>query len=264
MALTDTHAHLSYVLERQGQLKLDAIIEAYSKQNSPGKDAFILDIGVEYDDFPRRKVSFSKHSFVRLAAGIWPDKDSLSSKENIETRIKVLEKYVADPYCVAVGECGLDYHWMNGTKEAQSELFVAQAELALKYSKALIVHSRNAHPDTFSVVKQYSDKIPVIIHCFSYDEMACKEYLNCGCYISFAGNITYKNTVELRTACSIVPSNRILIETDAPYMCPEPMRGKASSPLDISRTYSLAAELRKEPINILSDAVNANAGVIFN
>ncbi|GAB1432780.1 TatD family hydrolase [Spirochaetota bacterium] len=240
-ALTDSHAHLSYVLDRQGQGAMDTIIKAYSVQ---GSEAFILDIGVDYDDYPNRKALFGAFPFVKLSAGIWPDQDSLQSQKHIEERVSELENWARDASCHAIGECGLDYHWMNGPKKAQELLFRAQADLALKLGKALIVHSRDAHPETFAVVKSYAASIPVIIHCFSYNEEASLDYLSCGCYISFAGNLTYKNAAPLRAACSKVPLNRLLLETDSPYMNPEPLRGKPSSPLDIKRSYEIAAGLK--------------------
>jgi len=255
LGLCDTHAHLSYVVERKGAAFLEDIAAAYS-----GRDAFILDPGVDYDDFAARKAAFGGLPFVRLAAGIWPDTASMT---DVPARIAVLEGFVADEACVAVGECGLDYHWMNGTREEQETLFRAQAELALKHAKPLIVHSRNAHEDTLAIVSEFAGKIPVIIHCFGYDEAAALAYAARGCMVSFAGNLSYKRSDDLRAACCAVPDESLLLETDAPYMCPEPLRGRDSSPLDIVRTYVLAAELRGTSIDELADLVTHNARAVF-
>lgn len=255
LGFCDTHAHLSYVMERNGPAFLEEIAAAFE-----GGDAFILDPGVDFNDFPARKAVFGKLPFVRLAAGIWPD---ASVMEKSPEFVSVLESHVRDEACVAVGECGLDYHWMHGTKEQQEALFRLQAELAVKYEKPLIVHSREAHRDTVSIVREYASRVPVIIHCFGYDEAAAREYMALGCRISFAGNITYKKSDDLRAACRVVPDELLLLETDAPYMCPEPRRGKDCSPLDIQRTYALAAALRNTTLEVLGDLVKKNARAVF-
>ncbi len=252
---TDTHAHLGYVLERQGQEVLDEISKAYS-----GSDARILDPGVEPDDFPRRKAAFSKYPFVRLAAGIWPDARFLESPDNCLSR---LESYIADDACIAVGECGLDYHWMHGSVEQQASLFNAQIALALAYQKPLLVHSRKAHDDTLHLVTDAASRIPVVIHCFGYGEAELSDYLAAGCYISFAGNVSYKNSRDLHAAAAGVSLDRLLVETDAPYMNPEPMRGKPSSPLDIQRTYDCIARLKGVTSTELHASVQKNAKEIF-
>ncbi len=254
--LPDTHAHLSYVAERNGEAFLDTLASYYDTSS-----AFILDPGIEYDDFPSRKAMLAKYPFVYLAAGIWPDTSSLS---DIGPRVAILEQHVQDPECIAVGECGLDYHWMNGTREQQLQLFRTQVEMAVRYNKPLIVHSRMAHKDTLEVVKSVSTRIAVIIHCFGYNEAAAMEYLDAGCYISFAGNITYKKSNDLRSACVVVPDSRLLLETDSPYMNPEPMRGKNSSPLDICRTYQVVSELRSTAVDKISTAVLNQAKNIFS
>lgn len=266
-ALTDTHAHLSYVVERLRRAAMDEISAAYGADRpGSGDDSgrpFILDPGVDYDDFPARKATFGGLAFVRLAAGIWPDADSMPERAR-EERLAVLATHARDPACVAVGECGLDYHWMNGTAEEQAALFSAQAQLAASLGKPLIVHSREAHEDTLAIVRTVAGRVPVIIHCFGYDEAACRDYLAAGCYVSFAGNLTYKKSSDLRAACAVVPADRLLIETDAPYMCPEPRRGRDSTPLDIARTYALAAELRGTSVAELARAVTDNARAIFS
>ncbi|HUW69968.1 MAG TPA: TatD family hydrolase [bacterium] len=255
LGLTDTHAHLSYVAEREPADVLVRVAESYQRSG-----AMILDPGVEYDDFPGRVAAFGDLPFVRFAAGIWPDSDSLL---DIQRRVQVLESAIKDARCAAVGECGLDYHWMHGSVDQQASLFRAQAELALHHGKPLIVHSREAHVDTLRLIRDLSDKIPVLIHCFGYDESAAREYIAAGCWVSFAGNLTFKNARALRDACMIVPAERLLLETDAPYMCPEPMRGRNSSPLDIERTYAMCAALRGSTIAEVAGIVAANARMLF-
>lgn len=254
-AVTDTHAHLLYVAERRGAAFLGELSAAYS-----GSEAIVVDVGVDHDDFPRRKAAFGSLGFVRLTAGIWPDGDSI---RDWRARVDSLEGHVADKACVAVGECGLDYHWMNGGPEEQARLFSAQAELAAKYGKPIVVHSREAHADTLAIVKAFASKVPVVIHCFGYGAAECLEYVGLGCFVSFAGNVTYKKADALRAACCQVPDERLLVETDSPYMNPEPLRGRDATPLDISRTYDFIASLRGTDREGLADTGQKNARAVF-
>lgn len=254
-ALTDSHAHLSYVAQRLGDACITELAEAFA-----AGDALIVDPGVDFDDFPSRKQRFGAYPFTRLAAGIWPDAESM---KDAKRRLAVLEASVADPSCAAVGECGLDYHWMNGSAEEQAALFGAQIELAIRWDKPLIVHSRLAFTPTLAMTRAAADKIPVIIHCFGYGEDEARAFLDAGCYLSFAGNLTYKKSSDLRAACVLVPDDRLLVETDAPYMNPEPGRGKPSSPFDIGRTYTAVADLRGCGAEHLAALVTANVRAIF-
>ncbi|MBU0934395.1 MAG: TatD family hydrolase [Spirochaetes bacterium] len=252
---TDTHAHLSYVRERLSPDEWDSLVPAMGQ-----KGLRILDAGVEYTDFNDRQAHLGSLSFVRLAAGIWPDVPTLPS---VDEALAALETSVRHPACIAVGECGLDYHWMNGSPAEQAELFGGQLVFAEKYNKPVLIHSREAFADTLSLVRPYASKIPVIIHCFSYDADAAAAFLAAGCWLSFAGNCTYRKQEALQQALISVPANRLLLETDAPYMNPTPGRGKASTPLDIGRTYAFAAALRGCPLDVLSDLVSDNAKAVF-
>jgi len=252
---TDTHAHLTYLLEKSGRPVLDAVLAAYQATS-----VRILDPGVDYNDFPDRLALLGGHPSVRLAAGIWPDFTGLPS---LDQALSCLEDHIRHPQCLAVGEAGLDYHWMNGTVEQQKALFIGQCELAIKYNKPLLVHSRKAAVDTIEVIQRYAARIPVVIHCFGYDEAVAHEFLSAGCFLSFAGNVTYSKQFDLQTAARLVPAGRLLLETDTPYMNPMPLRGKNASPLDISRTYRFVAELRTCSIDILAAQVALNAREVF-
>ena len=253
-AWPDSHAHLSYVAERLGQAVLDDIAAVYE-----GSGSFILDPGVEPGDYRRRRELLSAYGFALLATGIWPDP---SAVVDLDAAMASLEEDIRDGAC-ALGECGLDYHWMNGTPAEQESLFRAQAELALRYGKPLLVHSREAFADTLRVVREYATKLPVVIHCFGYGRAEAEEFLLAGCYLSFAGNISYKKADGLRDALAIVPHDRLLLETDAPYMNPLPRRGKDSSPLDIGRTYAFAARLRGEREDELAADVLGTMRMLF-
>jgi TatD DNase family protein len=259
-ALTDTHAHLSIVERQLGSSTISDIERAYALKPGETHSSFILDPGTEPDDFSVRKNQYGDLSFVRLAAGIWPGEKPI---KNPIPALEALERAVRDPECAAVGECGLDYHWMHGTKQAQRDLFSAQISLARTYKKPLIVHSRDAASDTLDILKTEGQGVRIILHCFGYDAENAKKFLDAGCWISFAGNITYKKAESLRDAAAIIPLDRLLLETDSPYMTPEPHRGRPCTPLDIRATYELVAKLKRIDLYDLAKTVTSNARFLF-
>jgi TatD DNase family protein len=264
---TDSHAHLELVAQRLGFPAVESVVAAYAMQS----EELVLDIGVEPGDLYRRRALVEKSIAIkaempnagpkraaglpiRWAAGIWPGRAALV---NAKAAIDALERDI-DSGVDALGECGLDYYHMEGEAEAQRALFGAQIELALNRDLPLVVHSREAFRDTLELVKRRARRIPVIIHCFGYGPQEADFFLQAGCYLSFAGNVTYKKSQLLRDALSLVPIERLLLETDAPYMNPMPDRGSPSSPLDIERTYRVASALKAIDIEALRAIVASN------
>ncbi len=270
MIYTDTHAHLSLVAEELGFEAVANLLRDYGTAWA-ADGALILDPGVEADDLPKRRALLGDRPFLRYAAGIWPSEEALADPSvHLDRLVAVL---AADPgegsaaalgaRVAAIGECGLDYHHMNGNLAAQAELFVGQIELAEHRGLPLIVHSRDAAVDTLGLLRARKPRIPVVLHCYGYGPGELEDFLALGCYISFAGNLSYKSAQKLRSACALVPHGRLLLETDAPYMNPEPRRGRPSTSADVERTYAVAAALRSESIEELAAAVSANALRLF-
>lgn len=273
---TDTHAHLGHVRERIGQQGLEAVFRAFRRaqatapqpatQQPPGNAgpeaaaAFIVDIGTEPGDLSWRIEAFGGEGFVRFTVGLWPGKRSFG---DIGEALRLLERDLDSGNCCALGECGLDYHHMEAPKDVQIRLFEAQARIAADRGLPLIVHTRDAFEDTIEVVGSLARTIPVIIHCFGYGPDQAAHLLEAGCHISFAGNITYRKAEVLVEALKIVPIERLLVETDSPYMNPMPQRGRPSTPLDIARTVEFAAAVRMEPVAVLAEHLEKNALRIF-
>jgi TatD DNase family protein len=274
---TDTHAHLSMVAHRLGRPALDALLARYADtvgepaldgHDSAGSanlpEPLVLDPGVEADDLGDRVRLLAGYAFVRLAAGIWPSNEAL---KNPAAHFALLEKSIKEAggasSIVAIGEGGLDYHHMNGEKEAQRKLFVMQLDLASRMGKPILVHSRDSAVDSLDILRSERPSVPVVLHCFGYGPDEAKAFLDCGCYISFAGNLTYRKAGALREACALVPAERLLLETDSPYMNPEPFRGRPSTPLDVERCYSAAATIRGIAIEELALLVSATAHRLF-
>jgi TatD DNase family protein len=271
MALTDSHAHLSQVAEELGAEALASVLESYAASWEEAGRAhrsgpLLVDIGTESGDLADRTSLFGKGlPFLRLSAGIWPSAESLSKPAEgvaaLAAAIGAAEK--AGFHVSAIGEGGLDYHHMEGSKEAQAELFEAQLALAAALGLPIIVHSRDAASETLALVARAPRSADVIIHCFGYGAAEARAFLDSGCLISFAGNLTYKGSAPLREACALVPAERLLLETDSPYMNPMPRRGSRSTPLDIARTYAVAAELRGVAPEDLAETVALNARRVF-
>ena len=237
--------------------------------------ARILDIGVEGGDLARRKSTIAEamHMMretrpgrlsldalpIQWAAGIWPGREAFAAPQRA---LEALDRDLASG-ADALGECGLDYHHMDAPAKAQIALFSAQAERAQTLGLPLIVHSRDAYADTLRVVATVAAWIPVVIHCFGYGPSEVEAFLAAGCYISFAGNITYKKSEPPRAALALVPPDRLLLETDSPYMNPMPRRGLPSNPLDIGRTYEFVASLLQMETVALRDRVSKNLDTVL-
>jgi len=290
---TDSHAHLELVAERLGVGALADVLARYASdanavarlgasEPAARRPACILDIGVNGGDLARRKAAVARAARkaqetqeariidveparyaerrsldtlpLRWAAGIWPGKEALAEPDRaLEALDRDLEIGVD-----ALGECGLDYHHMDAPELDQIALFAAQVERAQSLGLPLIVHSRDAFADTLRLVAPAAARIPVVIHCFGYGPGEAEALLAAGCYISFAGNITYKKSEPLRAALSVVPRDRLLLETDSPYMNPMPRRGAPSSPLDIDRTYQFVASVLEMEAAALGEIVSKN------
>jgi TatD DNase family protein len=265
---TDTHAHLGHVRERAGLEGLEAVLRAYrgapvSAPGSPEAETgapFIVDIGTEPGDLAWRVRDFGGEGFVRFTVGLWPGKRSL---EDAGRALRLLVQDLDSGRCCALGECGLDYHHMEASRDEQIRFFEAQVRLAVDRGLPLIVHTRDAFEDTRMVVEGVAGTIPVIIHCFGYGPEQAERFLAAGCHVSFAGNITYRKAEALVEALRAVPAERLLLETDSPYMNPVPRRGRPSTPLDISRTLEFAAASRAVPVGTLADQLAKNAVRIF-
>ena len=176
--------------------------------------------------------------FIYAACGVHPH-EAEGCKQGY---IDVLRKLCSEEKCVAVGEIGLDYHYDFSPREKQKEVFSAQLALANELDLPVIIHDREAHADTLELVKKYRPK--GIIHCFSGSAETAKEFLRLGMYIGFTGSVTFKNVNKILLAAEVVPEDRILLETDSPYMAPVPYRGQRCDSSLIPATAERLAEIR--------------------
>ena len=173
-----------------------------------------------------------------------------------------LENNISNPKIVAIGEIGLDYYYDNTDKNKQKEIFKRQLDIANKYSKPIIVHSRNSIQDTYNILKEYN--LFGSIHCFSGSVEMAREFIKIGYKLGIGGIITYKNAKNIREVVKDIDLSYILLETDSPYLTPSPYRGKINSPQYIPLIASTIADIKNISINDVSEVTTANAEEIFD
>ncbi len=205
----------------------------------------------------------SKYKNIYLALGIHPS--SVADGTTLQQFITTTEHYIArmPDTIFGIGETGLDYYRMRQPKAMQQESFHAQIQLAKKHDLPVIVHSRDAMQDTYAILKQYSP-LKGIIHCFSGDSGDARNFMDLGLYISFAGNVTYKNATNLHDAARFIPLDRLLLETDAPFLTPVPHRGKPNHPGLVIYTYQFIASLKKVALANCIDNIAQNFSNLLN
>lgn len=251
----DSHIHLDKFVESG---ILDKIINN-AKQNKIQK---MISIGGS-DESNLLSINLSQKYPEIIYATAGYDRD-ICELEYFE---KNLKEQIKSEYVVGVGETGLDYFHSDKNRNQQIELFTLNLELACLYGKPVIVHSRNAINDTLDLLKKYSSKINGflgVLHCFTLDLESAKKLMDLGMMISFSGIVTFKNASDLRRIVSYVPDEYLLIETDAPYLSPEPMRGKQNEPAFITHTARQIAELRGCSLEDIAKITSYNAKRLFS
>ena len=196
-------------------------------------------------------------SFIYAACGVHPH-EAEGCKQGY---LPVLKKLCMEEKCVAVGEIGLDYHYDFSPREIQKTVFEQQLVLARELDLPVIIHDREAHEDTMTLLKRYKPK--GVVHCFSGSAEMAKEIIKLGMYIGLGGAVTFKNARKPREVAEIVPEDKLLIETDCPYMTPVPHRGKRCDSSYIPFTAEVLAEIRGVSAQDILDLTRKNANTLF-
>ncbi len=245
----DSHAH--YDDERFSDIEE----ELFSDLSTHGVGG-ILTCGCDGKSSKKAVELAEKYDFVYAAAGIHPG--NLDSG----TTIDQIEKICQNKKCVAIGEIGLDYYWRDDNKVEQKEIFSAQLELSHKLDLPVLVHDREAHADTLEFLKKYKPK--GVVHSFSGSVEMAEEILKLGMYIGVGGVITFKNAKKLPDVVKMLPEDRILLETDAPYLAPVPFRSKTNNSAMIYLTAQKIAELRNTTTEHILNVTFKNAKKLLN
>jgi len=291
---SDTHFHFNHLVTDRG-LNGSDILSHMAASNC----FFGMDIGTRCDDLFYRQDCIEKciseisdkkladqvNNFIYFSAGIWPDPDAIKDRYN---QMKILRDFITEAadrnssllhkQIVALGEGGIDHHWNpsgadNRSEESfseeiykgEKELFQMQLELSKELDLPFIVHSRDGFEDTLDCIKNIGWN-KGIIHCYSYGIEEAKAFLDLGWYISFSGSVTYTKKSrmdEMHELLNLVPSDRILLETDAPYLAPVPFRGQCNTPALVDNTYRFVSEHRGVRVEDLCETVDSNIKKLF-
>lgn len=234
--IIDSHCHLDSLDYETRHKNIDEVIE---NAKARGVHHF-LSVCTTVGRFEAMKNLAAHRNDVSLSCGVHP-----LNVEDEPFDYDRLFEFAQDPKVVAIGETGLDYHYTPETKTLQQSLFVQQIEIANKLNKPLIIHTRSAREDTMNMLEQNgAEKCGGVLHCFTEDWTMAKRALEIGFYISISGIITFRNAEELRDVVRKIPLDRLLIETDSPYLAPIPYRGKPNQPAYVRETCEYVATLK--------------------
>ncbi len=250
--MIDSHAHLT-------DARIENVISNVRNGYINSGINTVVDVGCSISSCEKALKNAQNYKEVYFTAGCHPD-DAGSVNGDTLKKIEALSRH---DKCVAIGEIGLDYHYLNFDKEVQKKAFISQLELAVKLNKPVVVHSREACKDTLDIISSFKDKLKgFVMHCYSESKETAEILLKMGAYFSFGGVVTFKNAKKGEIIKSI-PIDRILLETDCPYMSPAPFRGQMNKPEYVSFVYDKVSEIYGVQKTELITAVRDNFNRLF-
>jgi len=248
--LVDTHCHLDMLEDLDGALE---------RMRAAGV-ARAVTIGVDRASSEWAVRAARTHDQIWATVGLHPH----DAKDQSDELLSYIEQLAStEQRVVGVGEAGLDYHYDNSPRERQREVYAKQVEMARRVGKALVIHSREAWDDTFSILASAGAPERLVFHCFSGGPEEARRALDLGATLSFAGVVTFKNAQDLREAVALAPLDRIVVETDAPFLTPAPHRGKPNEPAYVSLVAEAIAAVKGVPADEVARATSANAARLF-
>ena len=249
----DTHCHIfdeafnldrMEVINRITENKISkAIVVGYN--NKTNKDAYELAL---------------KYPFLYNTAGIHPDQATNYTANDLD----ILEEFIKTHKVYAIGECGLDYYWVKDNIDKQKELFEAQIKLAIKYDLPLVIHSRDAIYDTYELLSKYKGMIKFVMHCYSSSKEMAFRFIELGGMISLGGPVTFKNAKVSKEVAKNIPLDKLMVETDCPYLAPMPFRGKRNEPAFVQLVIEEIAKIREIDSKEVERITDENAIKFFN
>ena len=252
--LVDSHCHLDFP-------ELAADIPKLLKTMEEHRVGWALCAGVTLERFPAMLAIVKEHANLFAAVGVHPDTEEDAREADLDTLLALAD----DPKVVAIGETGLDYYRLKGDLEWQRERFRIHIRTSRVSRKPLIVHTRSAAADTLRVLKEEgAEEVGGVFHCFTEDAEVARQALDLGFHISFSGIVTFKNAVEIKSVAKSVPLDRLLVETDSPYLAPVPYRGKSNQPAYVFHVAEEIARLREVTLETIMTATTDNFFRLFN
>ena len=250
--MIDTHSHINCIEE----FTIDEII-TNAKNNGVEKiilpAAYPSDIDIVFD-------IANKYENVFGLLGVHPSE----VKDWDDSLIDKIKKYSENKKIVGIGEIGLDYYWDKSFNDLQKEVFIKQIKLANELNLPISIHDREAHKDTYDILKEYNKNSKIIMHCFSGSVEFAKQCVKEGWYIALGGVVTFKNAIKMKEVAKNIPIENLLLETDAPYLTPVPYRGKTNQPAYIKYVAEEIAKLRDTSFEEIDKITTQNAERVFN
>ncbi len=258
VAAIDSHAHLYF----------DRFNDDREQVIQRAKEAgFVAIINIAVDEQTSQQVielAQQNPGFCHAVVGVHPTHSGMPASE-LETTLANIEA-LCDEHpqsIVGIGEIGLDYYWKDVSPEDQERAFIAQLEIARRRKLPVVIHCREAWPDTLSVIETDGDGVVGVFHCFGGTVEEAQRALDLGWYVSFAGNLTYPKAQDLRDAAAVVPLDRLLLETDSPFLAPQSMRGKRNEPVNSLHTADQLAQVHGTSRKSILEATTANSRQLF-
>ncbi|WP_251554301.1 TatD family hydrolase [Neobacillus muris] len=251
--LFDTHAHLN---DEQYKEDLQEVIERMQEQGVSN----VVVVGFDQPTIKRAMELAEQYEFIYACVG-WHPVDAIDMTDE---DLRWIERLAAHPKVVALGEMGLDYHWDKSPKDIQKEVFRKQIRLAKKVKLPIVIHNREATADVVEILKQEgAEEVGGIMHCFSGSPETAKECIDMNFYISLGGPVTFKNAKKPKEVAADVPLDKLLIETDCPYLAPHPYRGKRNEPAYVKLVAEQIAEIKGLTYEEVAEATTQNAKKFF-
>lgn len=250
--MVDSHTHLSICKPPDEELVSAAVAAGITRMVTIGTNAE-----------SSRRALHQAESFPEVYAGVGLHPGALEDGVDIDRELAQIEELAAHPRCVAIGETGIDYFREHASPDTQAAVFRAQIEIARRLGKPVVIHTREAEEDTLAVLREHADGVKVILHCFTMSSRIEECLAHGDWWFSFAGNVTYPKNADLREAALKVPAARLLVETDAPYLTAQPLRGKPNSPALVVITAQALALERRVSYHDFNLEVEAAAAAAF-
>jgi TatD DNase family protein len=253
--LVDSHCHLDFADFDEDR---DALVE---RARAAGV-GIMVSISTRVRKFPALKAIAERYPRIYCSIGTHPH----NAAEEPDVTTDDLVRIAADPLVVAIGEAGLDYHYDNAPREAQREGFIRHIAAARQTKLPLVIHARDADNDIAAILEEETGRgpFPFVLHCFSSGPDLARRGLALGGYVSFSGILTFKNSDALRAIAADVPMNRLLVETDAPYLAPVPHRGRRNEPAYVADTAKVLANVKGVTPDAIAAATTENFHRLFN
>lgn len=251
--LVDSHCHLDLPDFAETQPQALAAMQREGVTHA-------LCVAVNLEDFPKVRALAENHAHLFATVGVHPE--VTDAREPSEDELIAL---AAHPKVVAIGETGLDYYWHKDAPEWQRERFRTHIRAARRCGKPLVIHNREATADVLRLLREErADEVGGVFHCFTEDWAAAEAALALGFYLSFSGIVTFKNALKIKDVARRAPLDRILVETDSPYLAPVPFRGKPNQPAYVRYVAEEVARLREIPVETLAQATTDNFFRLFS